>query len=303
MFDSGRFPVVLGTVALDFLHEGPLGAGIAPATVRWGGVSNNVACVLGVRGVAPLLVTADYTGELRSAVSEHLEGNGVAWSPLPVRAPLPVFHAELVDGSVVNKHFLGGEALELLEPSLLDRYRSLFEEASVLVAATDSSAVTLRWLADTAASAGIPFWLLSADPTEVAKLSPLTGRANLVALNLRELTLWAGRSLTGHAEVADAARRLVGTTATCVVTLGDEGALLVRGATTEPVYQRAHPVVAGVTVGAGDVLFAGLLEARLVGKDWPDALAEATGLATRYLAELHHSDLPYEGLRLPAAAR
>ena len=176
MGDSLGSPVVVGTVALDFLHAGALGAGIAPATVRWGGVANNVACALGVLQQSPRFVTADYEGELRSAVSAHLHDNGVRWTPLPVRVPLPVFHAELVDGSVAAKHFIGEAALDSLEPALLDRHRAVFADASVLVAATDSPVSTLRWLADAAAAARIPFWLLSADPTEVEKLPALAGR-------------------------------------------------------------------------------------------------------------------------------
>lgn len=304
MSRSAYAPMLIGTVALDFLHRGPLGAGLPPAFLRWGGVMNNVACAMGARGDAPVLVTADYAGELRAAVCAHLAANAVTWSPLAVRTPLPVFHAELVDGSVAAKHFLGADALDLLTPERLAAHPGLLDRASVLVAGTDGSEQSLAWLCDTARERGVPFWLLSADPTEVHKLRPQGRAATLVALNRRELSLWAGSPLSGRADLERAARALAGPLGRCLVTLGAGGVLLVPGDPDRPVvFEPADPVAGHVvTVGAGDVLFACLLGARLASRDWRSALARATALTAAYLRELQVGDQPYRALRPPAAA-
>jgi sugar/nucleoside kinase (ribokinase family) len=290
-------PVLVGTVTLDVLHEGPIGAGIPPVTLRWGGVMNNTACAMGMRGAGPLLVTAQYTGELASAVSHHLAGNRVRWHPLPVVTPLPLFHAQLVEGSVADKVFLGEDALTSLSPEVLDKHRSVFDEASVIVAGTDSDEATLAWLADLTAARGLPFWLLSADPTEVGKLRPFGRSAALVATNLRELSLWDGRTLTERAAVVEAARRLAAPDGRCLVTLGAAGALLVSADAGQEWFEPA-PSVEGlpVAVGAGDVMFGCLLAARLDGLDWARALAQASTLTGVFLSG-GESGTPYLPLR------
>ncbi|MEV6716627.1 PfkB family carbohydrate kinase [Lentzea sp. NPDC051208] len=298
MFRHHGRPLLIGTVALDFLHEGPLGKGLPPATLRWGGVLNNVACALGARGREPVLITADYTGELRGAVAAHLAGNDVTWAPAPVRSPLPVFHAELVDGSVADMHFLGQEALDSLTPQVLgERLAAELTGASALVAATDGAVDTLAWLAEVAGD--VPYWLLSADPREVGKLVPRGRRADLVALNLRELCLWADRGLTDDRAVEAAARELAGDAGHVVVTLGADGALVVG---PDLVVRHSLPEALGdiVTVGAGDVHFACLLDARLAGLDWQTAMAHAAKHTTAYLNALQHNEHPYTSLRSAA---
>lgn len=290
--------MLVGTVTLDFLHKGPLGRGEEPATVRWGGVTNNAACALGARGARPALVTVEYAGELGPAVSGHLSGNGVDWVRLSARAPLPVFHAELVEGSVAGKRFLGERALGLITPELLSQSRTLFQDAAVLAAGSDNHAPALAWLAGTARSLGVPFWLLSADPNEVDKLRPGGAGADLVALNQRELSLWAGRHLDGPDELVATARRLPGPGGHCLVTLGEAGSLLVPADGGEPVHQPAASAGEEVlTVGAGDVLFGCLLAGRLAGLDWAPALKEATALTSRFLAVTDDAPHPYAALR------
>nr|AVW82921.1 6-phosphofructokinase [Nocardia interforma ATCC 21072] len=287
--------MLIGTVALDFLHEGPLGKGLPPATLRWGGVLNNVACALGARDREPVLITADYTGELRGAVAAHLADNDVTWAPASVRSPLPVFHAELVDGSVADMHFLGQEALDSLTPEVLgEQLRAELAGASVLVAATDGEIDTLAWLAE--AAGDVPYWLLSADPREVGKLVPRGRRAGLVALNVRELSLWASAELPDDRAVEDAARALAGDEGHVVVTLGEHGSLVV-GPDVVARHSLTDALGDIVTVGAGDVHFACLLDAWLQGADWKAALAHAAEHTTAYLNALQCNEQPYRSLR------
>ncbi|WP_229400836.1 carbohydrate kinase family protein [Micromonospora okii] len=297
-------PVLVGTVTLDLLHEGPIGAGRPPVVLRWGGVMGNTACALGMRGVDPVLVTVTYTGELAAAVSAHLAANRVRWAPLPVSLPLPLFHAELVDGSVKHKVFIGDEALSALTPAELEAGSAVPADASVVVAGTDAEEETLAWLADVAAARGLPFWLLSADPTEVGKLRPNGRGADLVALNLPELSGWAGRALTGRADIVAAARELAAPGGRCLVTLGAEGALLVRADDAEVTFQPAPPIEhPPLAVGAGDVLFGCLLAARLDGVDWATALERASILTGTFLRGVASDRFPYHALDSAVVAR
>ncbi|MFD5468118.1 PfkB family carbohydrate kinase [Kitasatospora sp. NPDC127059] len=288
-------PLLIGTVTLDYLHEGPVGRALPPAALRWGGVIHNVACAMAARGSDPLFLTADYTGDLAPAVAAHLAAHGVDRIALPVPTPLPLFEAQLVDGSVVDKHFVGQEALDLLTPELLGTRPELFDRASVIVSGTDGHPATLAWLAATARERGVPFWLLSADPTEVHKLVPDGEQAAFVSLNARELSLWAGTELPGlpepsglaglaeHGAIA-AARKLVTADGHALVTLGAQGSVLVPGDGGDLLHQPA-PTINGqpLTVGAGDILFACLLAARLAPAPWAEALREAAALTTAYL--------------------
>ncbi|MQS11323.1 carbohydrate kinase family protein [Streptomyces kaniharaensis] len=281
---TAKRPLLVGTVTLDYLHEGPIGRALPPATLRWGGVIHNVACAMAARGSNPLFLTATYTGDLAPAVTGHLAAHGVDRLTLPVEAPLPLFEAQLIDGSVTDKHFVGQEALDLLTPGLLDTRADLFDNASVVVAGTDSHPATLAWLCTAARDRDIPFWLLSADPTEVHKLVPEGQHATFVSLNARELSLWAGADLPDHDAIAAAARELVTSGGHALVTLGPQGAVLVPADGTTPLHQPA-PTINGhpLTVGAGDILFACLLSARLTPTPWPQALRQAATLTTTYL--------------------
>lgn len=290
-------PVLVGTVTLDILHEGPIGAGRAPIVLRWGGVMNNAACALGMRGADPVLVTVTYTGELAPAVPAHLAANRVRWMPLPMSLPLPLFHAELVGGSVTHKVFLGDRALSALTPAALEADAAVLADASVLVAGTDAEESTLAWLADTAAARSLPFWLLSADPTEVGKLRPHGRGADLVAVNLPELSAWAGRPLTDRGDIVDAARDLAAPGGRCLVTLGAEGAILTPAGDGEVLFQPAPPIESpSLAVGAGDVLFGCLLAARLDGADWATALRQASTLTGAFLRGAACAHFPFHAL-------
>ncbi|MFL6163788.1 MAG: PfkB family carbohydrate kinase [Jatrophihabitantaceae bacterium] len=295
---SGRRPIVVGTAALDVLHSGPLGRGVPPVTLRWGGVAHNVACALAACDAAPILITADYLGELRSALAGHLVEAGVDWFPLGGRTPLPLFHGELVDGSVARMHFLGDEALRLLTPRLLSGCGQLFDQASVVVATTDCDRATMDWLAGAAAERGRDFWVVSTDPNEVGKLRGERPPASLVSLNLQELSLWAECPLAEPAEICRAARRIAAPNGRCLVTQGADGAMLVPARDEQLLIQPAPRIRRReVIVGAGDVLIGCLLASRLAGTNWPAALREASELTGAYLEATGDADQPYHSLR------
>jgi 6-phosphofructokinase 2 len=88
----------------------------------------------------------------------------------------------------------------------------------------------------------------------------------LVKPSVGEFEAWLGRSLTGHAEVAEAAQRCVaeGMAAHVAVTMGEEGAVL-----AHPGGVLIHPgikAVARSTTGAGDSFLAGIIDGFLRGE-------------------------------------
>jgi ribokinase len=300
--------VLVGAVSLDVLHRGLIGIDLPAVVTRWGGVVKNVACALGTLGARPVFVSADYEGELQPALARHLADYDVEWLPLPTQAPLSLFHARVLpDGDVSEEHFIGLDALRLLTPAALDRCRAVFRRANAIVSCTDVAENTLAWLANVADEHGVPFWLLSSDSLEVAKLRPGGNHADLVALNLAELAAWANAPLSRPADAVASARRLVEPMGRCLLTMGAKGALLV--ASDEADVERQAPPMLNdtVAVGAGDVLFACLLRARLAGVGWREALREATGRTAAFLGGGGHPRHPYLRLhnvmRVPPSER
>jgi len=299
MNDAAHTAVLVGTVALDVLHHGLTGTGLASVIIRWGGVVGNMACAMGALGMRPSFLSADYTGEMRAAVANHLALNGVLWERLDVRAPLPLFHAKLGKDDITEEHFIGDDALRVITPGRLAECTDLFTRTSAIVSCTDLDVTALDWLAETAAERGVPFWLLCSDPLEVGKLRLGRAQPTCIALNLRELAAWAGQPLLERRDTCVAARRLVRPAGCCLVTLGTAGALLVSGDDEPELFQPA-PVVdqTAVTVGAGDILFGCLLSGRLRGLTWSAALADAVGRVGRYLYASVVDDWPYRNLAL-----
>jgi sugar/nucleoside kinase (ribokinase family) len=303
--NDAEYPAVLvGTIALDLLHNGLTGSDLSPVILRWGGVVGNMACAMGALGMRPLFVSADYTGEMRAAVAQHLDLNGVSWERLDVRAPLPLFHARLGLGDITEEHFIGEDALRVITPGRLSRRRDLFAQAAAIVSCTDLDIAALDWLAEIAVAWGLPFWLLSSDPAEVGKLRLSGAQATCVALNLRELVTWAGQPLSTRQDICATARRLVHPAGRCLVTMGTAGALLVADDGQPELFQPAPTLdETAVTVGAGDIMFGCLLSGKLRGLAWPDAMADAIHRVHRYLRSSAADGRPYHELALTGPLR
>lgn len=304
MNDAEHPAVLVGTIALDLIHNGLTGSDLSPVILRWGGVVGNMACAMGALGMRPSFVSADYTGEMRAAVAHHLARNGVAWERLDLRAPLPLFHARLGKGDITEEYFIGEDALRVITPDQLSRRKDLFTRAGAVASCTDLDIAALDWLAEIAVARDLPFWLLSSDPAEVGKLRLSGAQATCIALNLRELVTWAGRPLSTRQDLCAAARRLVHPAGRCLVTLGTAGALLVAGDEQPELFQPAPALDAtAVTVGAGDIMFGCLLSGKLRGLTWPDAMADAIYRTHRYLRASSVDDQPYRELALRARCK
>ncbi len=120
--------------------------------------------------------------------------------------------------------------------------------------------------------------------TALAKVMELGG-AYLVKPSVGEFEALLGRKLAGHAEVAEAAGRLIaaGKAHYIAVTMGEEGAVLAHpgGALTHP----GIKAVARSTTGAGDSFLAGIVDGFLRGE--PLERAFHRGIAAGTAAVLH----------------
>jgi len=281
-----RRPVLIGSVALDVLHQGLVGGATAPVTLRWGGVVGNMACSLGVLGADPLLVSVTYSGELRWAVADHLAACGVDWLTLPATAPLPLFHARMTaDGTPADEAFLGEDALTMLTPELLAPYQDMLAQASVVVTCTDVRPATLSWLRALTSTSQVPLWLLCSADSEAHKLDMDGSPADCVGMNFAELGRRTGTAVSSPPAVLEAVQQIVRPDGRCLVTMGQDGALLVDAASRTVYHQPAVKIEPdAMSVGAGDVLYGCLLAEHLAGVDWVPALRRATERTARYLA-------------------
>lgn len=285
MSSYGHRPVLIGSAALDVLHQGLLGGATSPVTLRWGGVVSNMACSLGVLGADPLLLSVTYSGELRWAIADHLAACGVNWLMLPATAPLAFFHARVMeDGTPADESFLGEEALTMLTPDLLEPVQNILVDASVVVTCTDVQQATLSWLRALTTASQVPLWLLCSADSEAHKLDISGNPADCVGMNVAELRRRNG-SASSQAEIIEAVQEIVHPEGRCLVTMGTHGALLVDAASRTAYHQPAMQIEPNVTsVGAGDVLYGCILADRLAGVSWVPALRRATERTARYLA-------------------
>jgi sugar/nucleoside kinase (ribokinase family) len=291
--------VVVGTVALDIIHFWNEDRTAQQVRVELGGVCKHVACALGNMGAAPRLVTTRFSGELGVNLASLLHANQVEWLPLAASAPLSLFEAHLdVHDHVFDETFTEGESLELLTPTALRSY-SAFADARVIVTCTNLSAVALNELAQIAHERSAPFWLLSSSTLGTPKIAQIKPPLDLVSLNIEELQWLVGYSLETLPQIATAALQSKPMADKYLVTLGSRGALFCERGAEHVLYQPVEPLAGRSPVGGGDVLFAGLLGAKVQGRTWDEALAFGAACAQAYLLRDPHSATPYANLALP----
>lgn len=139
----------------------------------------------------------------------------------------------------------------------------------------------------------------AADPLTVARVHLVRhrGRADLaVGEPLGEASSWPVISRIVVASdagpaVEEATRDLAGPSGYVVVTLGADGAMVV-GPGVSVTHTLDEVLTDVLTVGAGDVHVACLLDAWLGGADWRSAMAEAAVRTTGYVALMRHSEHP-----------
>lgn len=288
--------VVVGTIALDVLHLWNEGRTAQQVQVALGGVCKHVACVLGNLGVAPRFVTTRFSGELGAPLTSVLHTNHVEWLPLPASASLSLFEGHLdAHDHVFDETFTDGESLELLTPASLQSHGA-FADARVIVSCTNLSAAALNELAQIANEVHASFWLLSSSTLEAPKIAQIKPPLDLVSLNVEELQWLVGYSLETVPQIATAALKSRPMADKYLVTLGSRGALFCQRGADYALFQPVEPLTGHSPIGGGDVLFAGLLAAKVQDRTWDQALAFGATCARNYLLRDQKSATPYANL-------
>lgn len=235
-----------------------------------GGKGINVSRALAAQGSSTVAVFPSGGPEGR-LMEELLAGTSVPQAPVPVAGTLRMNIALLEpDGTTTKVNepgpTLGPDDVERLLTIALRRYA---------VAPAPATGGPRGWLVGCGSlPPGAPADLfaqlvrrgheagaLVAVDTSGAPLGPAVAAGpDLIKPNLEELEELVGRALPTLGDVRDAARSLVaGGVGTVVVSLGGDGALLVDGVSV--VHAAARVDAPRSTVGAGDCLLAGVLDA------------------------------------------
>ncbi|HYH05731.1 MAG TPA: carbohydrate kinase family protein [Thermoanaerobaculia bacterium] len=300
MTTDRRVPVVVGLVTVDAVARTTV-MGAAPL-VRFGGVCNNVACALGALDIQPMFVTPRYRGDVGRCVATHLDAYGVRWIPVDATAALSLFVAQLDErGDVISETFVDGGSVRALTAATLRAFASFIDHAAAAVSCTDLELDSLHEIARMSAQAGVPFWLLSTSKVEAPKLAALTPKPQFVALNIGELQEIERVDDGDICAAAEVGAKLVSPDGVCLITRGADGAQLCLSSTRTIFVQRVKRVRSDSTIGAGDLMLASLLAARLMGCSWDASLRTAAARVAGFVSGNMDADAvdTYALLRTP----
>ncbi|BDZ41990.1 1-phosphofructokinase [Paraoerskovia sediminicola] len=267
-------PSVDRAVVVDRLRRGEVHRA-SSTHVDPGGKGVNVSRALAARGSATVAVLPVGGPEGRLLV-QLLDEAGVASRGVPIAGSVRTNISVLdVDGTTTKINEAGPRLLPDDVATLLDATLAEFAGTGWIVGCGSlppGAPVGLyASLVEAGRAVGARVAVDSSGPSMAAALA---ARPHLVKPNHEELEELAGRELATLGDVRDEALRLVDAgIETVAVSLGGDGALLVDAETT--VHARAHVSAPVSTVGAGDCMLAGLLDALAAGLDQSAALAAA----------------------------
>jgi sugar/nucleoside kinase (ribokinase family) len=283
MITNRLTPLVVGLITVDAVARASA-TGATPL-VRFGGVCNNIACALGVLDVPPIFVTPRYRGDIGRCLVAHFDCYGVKWIPVNASAALSLFVAQLDEnGDVVYETFVDGGSIRALTPEALRQLSSYIEQAAVTISCTDLELDSLQEIARMSAHAAVPFWVVSTSKVEAPKLTALNTKPQFIGLNIAELQEIARVSEHDTYAIAEAGSKLVAPDGACLITRGAEGAQLCFPATRTILLQRVERLRSESTIGAGDLMLASLLAARLMGCPWDTSLHASAARVASFVA-------------------
>ena len=238
-------------------------------TIRFGGVCNNVACALGTFGLTPKFVTVRFNGEIGSLVGDHLKSHNVEWFPIEKYASLALFSAELDEkGNIHNEEFYDSHSLKLIKSSDIEQLTHTISENDLIITCTDLEIDTINYLSRTCQDLDIPLWVLSTSQIEAYKLAHIIPKPSGIGLNIKEL-----KTIFQHLQdevdndlenvITTVSENLLADNGLCLLTLGNKGAVLIDKTVNKAYFQSVIPIEGYSTLGAGDVLFAGVVSAYL----------------------------------------
>jgi len=249
-----------------------------------GGKGAVASWVLGQLGT-PSLATGFAAGETGRRMEEVLRASGVQTDFLWVGGETRTNYvlARLADGVQGTVTSAGLQVTPEDSHTLTEHVFSLLEGADFLLCGGSlAQGMPLDWFAPLirrARERGIPTLLDTSDPCLAANLPALP---EIIKPNAAEATALLGRPIHTVEEAAQAIRELQARgIPTPVITLGEKGAV---AGTSEGIFYIPPLQVRVInTAGAGDGFNAGLIQARLRGSSWAEALRWAGAVATAVL--------------------
>lgn len=264
-------PSIDRTIAVDDLRPGQVHRATS-SRIDPGGKGINVSRALTAQD-SPTLALAPLGGPEGHLLGELLATAGVAHRPIDVGGSVRMNIAVVEPNGTTTK-------LNELGPTLTDT------EAQALLAATADAALGATWVlgsgslppgaptswyADLVTAARDRGTRVAIDSSGAPMAAAVAACPTLIKPNLEELAELVGRPLGTLGEVVDAAYGLVeGGVALVYVSLGADGAIVVGGDVLA--YARATITAPLSSVGAGDCLLAGVLDALAHGADPVSAL-------------------------------
>lgn len=276
-------PALDTTYVLEHLRPGAINR-VDRALPAPGGKGNNVARVLAALGHAPV-ATGFAGGHIGRLIEDGLTVAGVRHAFVRVAGESRICLTVVEPGRdrITEIREPGLPITEAAAQQLLDRVSELAGETDVAIISGSMPpglpATYYRLLIDLLKGAGV---FVALDASGEALRLGVGARPDLVKPNVDELADLIG-PLGPGADVAEAAhRRLLGPvlneSATVLLSLGAEGAAIIR---RQRIARATAPSVTIVnTVGSGDALLAGYLDAQARGDADEEAIAHAVAVGT-----------------------
>lgn len=246
-----------------------------------GGKGVVTSWILGQLGT-PSLATGFAAGETGRRMEEVLRAAGVQTDFLWVGGETRITYvvARLADGAQGTITTFGLQVTPEDIRKLAEHVFSLLEEADFLLCGGSLvQGMPPDWFAPLirrAKELGVPTLLDTSEPYLSANLTALP---EIIKPNAAEATALLKRPVHTIGEAGQAVRELQAQgILTPIITLGEQGA--VAGTSEGTFYIPPLPVRAVNTAGAGDGFNAGLIQARLRGASWAEALCWAAAVAT-----------------------
>lgn len=263
MMNEQSSPLLVGTIALDITYVGPQEN---PHTVdmRFGGAEHNSACILGVLGCSPRLITPRFTGEVGALAEHQLNYHKIQWTPLDIQTHLSYFHTYLDDEGVpIKDYFIDNGGPDAMTPEVLLRNEALFKDTPMLLTTTNLHPESIHCIQEICHQHSIDFWLLSGCLEKIPKMKALSHRPDFLSVNVHEFQALTESQEDIPEQVALKARSLVSEKGSCLITFGAKGALLVVNEERRAYFQTTPPLSGPSTLGAGDVFCGSLMAAYL----------------------------------------
>lgn len=281
MTESPSFnPTVIGMSAFDAIRFADT------VTLCVGGVSTNIACVMGQLNHRARFVSPAPEEEFAATLNTYFAKHNTHWVPLPVQVAMPFFEAYIGEnGKVEDENFYDNGVFEAFNADIiLNQSKTLLENTQLLVSTTDMTASSLNAIGKLAYDNDLPYYLVSANLPKAQRIPKLDPKPHFLAINQGELESIVDEPLGDFKQIARLTEAFVAPKGGCLVTLGSKGSVLILHGSRKALYQDVPSINCPSTVCAGDTLCASLIAYYFDTGSWEQALTRATHITLSFLS-------------------